>query len=57
MHVGFAPIFRNPTNALSDAEVYRQEVRLAEPLGFDSVWSIERRFNGLHYVSKVTVQM
>jgi hypothetical protein len=30
MHVGYAPIFQNPNNALSDAEVYRQELRLAE---------------------------
>ncbi len=47
MHVGYAPIFQNPNNALSDAEVYRQELRLAEmaePLGFDSVWSVEHHF-------------
>ncbi len=47
MHVGYTPIFQNPDNALSDAEVYRQEVRLAEmaePLGFDSVWGIEHHF-------------
>jgi alkanesulfonate monooxygenase SsuD/methylene tetrahydromethanopterin reductase-like flavin-dependent oxidoreductase (luciferase family) len=47
MHVGYAPIFQNPENALSDAEVYRQELRLAEmaePLGFDSVWSVEHHF-------------
>ena len=47
MHVGYAPAFQNPGNARSDAEVYRQELRLAEmaePLGFDSVWSIEHHF-------------
>lgn len=47
MHVGYAPIFQNPANARSDAEVYRQELRLAEmaePLGFDSVWSVEHHF-------------
>lgn len=47
MHVGYAPLFQNPDNALSDAEVYRQELRLvemAEPLGFDSVWSVEHHF-------------
>ena len=47
MHVGYAPLFQNPENALSDAEVYRQELRLAEmaePLGFDSVWSVEHHF-------------
>ncbi|MBI3326222.1 MAG: LLM class flavin-dependent oxidoreductase [Nitrospinae bacterium] len=47
MHVGYAPIFQNPSNALSDAEVYRQELRLvemAEPHGFDSIWSVEHHF-------------
>src|ERR1700694_2569701 len=47
MHVGYAPIFQNPGNTLSDAEVYRQELRLAdmaEPLGFDSIWSVEHHF-------------
>lgn len=47
MHVGFTPIFQNPGNAMSDAEVYRQEVRLAEmaePMGFDSIWGIEHHF-------------
>jgi len=47
MHVGYAPIFQNPGNALPDAEVYRHELRLAEmaePLGFDSVWSVEHHF-------------
>src|SRR2546421_9573570 len=47
MHVGYAPVFQNPGNALSDAEVYRQELRLAEmaePLGFESIWSVEHHF-------------
>lgn len=47
MHVGYAPIFQNPGHALPDAEVYRQELRLtemAEPLGFDSIWSVEHHF-------------
>jgi alkanesulfonate monooxygenase SsuD/methylene tetrahydromethanopterin reductase-like flavin-dependent oxidoreductase (luciferase family) len=47
MHVGYAPLFQNPENALPDHEVYRQELRLAElaePLGFDSVWSVEHHF-------------
>ena len=47
MHVGYTPIFQNPGNQRSDAEVYREEVRLAEmaePLGFDSVWGIEHHF-------------
>ena len=47
MHVGFGPLFQNPGNRLSDAQVYRQELRLAEmaePLGFDSIWSVEHHF-------------
>src|SRR4051812_36219552 len=47
MHVGFGPLFQNPGNRLSDAEVYRQELRLAEmaePLGFDSIWGVEHHF-------------
>jgi alkanesulfonate monooxygenase SsuD/methylene tetrahydromethanopterin reductase-like flavin-dependent oxidoreductase (luciferase family) len=47
MRVGYASLFQNPHNALSDREVWREEVRmacLAEPLGFDSVWSIEHHF-------------
>jgi alkanesulfonate monooxygenase SsuD/methylene tetrahydromethanopterin reductase-like flavin-dependent oxidoreductase (luciferase family) len=47
MHVGYAPIFQNPENRLPDAEVYREEVRLAEmaePMGFDSIWSVEHHF-------------
>lgn len=47
MHVGYGAAFQNPNNALSDAEVYQGELRLAElaePLGFDSVWSIEHHF-------------
>ena len=45
MHVGYGAAFQNPNNALSDAEVYRNELRfaeMAEPLGFDSVWSSDR---------------
>ena len=47
MHVGYAPLFQNPENALPDIEVYRNELRLAEmaeSLGFDSVWSVEHHF-------------
>ena len=48
MHVGYGVAFQNPDNALSDAEVYHHEVRMAEmaePLGFDSVWSVEHHFD------------
>ena len=47
MHVGYGAAFQNPNNAHSDAEVYRNELRfaeMAEPLGFDSVWSVEHHF-------------
>ncbi len=30
MHVGYGAVFQNPKNALPDAEVYRNELRLAE---------------------------
>jgi alkanesulfonate monooxygenase SsuD/methylene tetrahydromethanopterin reductase-like flavin-dependent oxidoreductase (luciferase family) len=48
MHIGYGAAFQNPHNALSDMEVWLNEVRLAEmaePLGFDSVWSIEHHFD------------
>ncbi|MGC1678928.1 MAG: LLM class flavin-dependent oxidoreductase [Candidatus Binataceae bacterium] len=48
MHVGYGVAFQNPHNTISDAEVYRNELRLcemAEPLGFDSVWSVEHHFD------------
>src|SRR5262249_60218601 len=47
MHVGYAPVFQTPGTAPPDAEVSRQELRLAEmaePLGFDSIWSVEHHF-------------
>jgi len=48
MHVGYGSVFQNPNNQLSDREVWRNEIRLAEmaePMGFDSVWSIEHHFD------------
>ena len=48
MHVGYGCYFQNPDGALSDAEVYANEIRLAEmaePLGFDSIWSVEHHFD------------
>jgi len=56
MHVGYGAAFQNPNNALSDAEVWRNEVRLAEmaePLGFDSVWSVEHHFDDYTMVPDV----
>ena len=42
-----ASIFQNPGRRLTDHDVYREELRLAdlvEPLGFDSIWSVEHHF-------------
>jgi alkanesulfonate monooxygenase SsuD/methylene tetrahydromethanopterin reductase-like flavin-dependent oxidoreductase (luciferase family) len=47
MHVGMAAVFQNPGKARSDRDVYLNELRLAglaEPLGFQSVWSVEHHF-------------
>jgi alkanesulfonate monooxygenase SsuD/methylene tetrahydromethanopterin reductase-like flavin-dependent oxidoreductase (luciferase family) len=47
MHVGMATIFQNPGRVRSDHDVYRDELRLAdlaEPLGFESIWSVEHHF-------------
>lgn len=46
MHVGYASIFQASATR-SDAEVYRDEIRLAdlaEPLGFESIWGVEHHF-------------
>ncbi len=47
MHVGTAIVFQNPGRRRPDHEVYADELRLAdlvEPLGFDSIWSVEHHF-------------
>jgi len=47
MHVGMSTVFQNPHQAISDQEVYRNELRLAdqaEPLGFQSIWGVEHHF-------------
>jgi alkanesulfonate monooxygenase SsuD/methylene tetrahydromethanopterin reductase-like flavin-dependent oxidoreductase (luciferase family) len=48
MHVGMSAFFQNLGRPISDHEVYRHEVSmadLAEPLGFDSVWAAEHHFD------------
>jgi alkanesulfonate monooxygenase SsuD/methylene tetrahydromethanopterin reductase-like flavin-dependent oxidoreductase (luciferase family) len=48
MKVGGAVIFQNPLNQRSDYDVYRDELRIGdlyEPLGFDSIWSVEHHFD------------
>jgi alkanesulfonate monooxygenase SsuD/methylene tetrahydromethanopterin reductase-like flavin-dependent oxidoreductase (luciferase family) len=57
MHVGFAPLFQNLGVPIPDHEVYRRELamaRAAEPLGFDSVWSVEHHFTDYTMVPDVT---
>jgi alkanesulfonate monooxygenase SsuD/methylene tetrahydromethanopterin reductase-like flavin-dependent oxidoreductase (luciferase family) len=47
MHVGMAAVFQNPGRQIPDRTVYEQDLRLidlAEPLGFDSVWTVEHHF-------------
>ncbi len=47
MHVGMCTIFQNPNKHTTDQEVYANDVRLAEmaePLGFNSIWTVEHHF-------------
>ena len=47
MHVGMSSVFQNPKRMVSDHQVYRDELRLAdlaEPLGFQSIWGVEHHF-------------
>jgi alkanesulfonate monooxygenase SsuD/methylene tetrahydromethanopterin reductase-like flavin-dependent oxidoreductase (luciferase family) len=47
MHVGTAVIFQSPAQTISDREVYEGNVRLAdlaEPLGYESIWTAEHHF-------------
>ncbi len=56
MRVGMAPIFQNPLNQSDDGDVYANELRLAdlaEPLGFDSLWSVEHHFSDYTMVPDV----
>jgi alkanesulfonate monooxygenase SsuD/methylene tetrahydromethanopterin reductase-like flavin-dependent oxidoreductase (luciferase family) len=48
MKVGGAVIFQNPFNKSSDYDVYKNDLRIGdlyEPLGFDSIWSVEHHFD------------
>jgi alkanesulfonate monooxygenase SsuD/methylene tetrahydromethanopterin reductase-like flavin-dependent oxidoreductase (luciferase family) len=57
MHVGFAPLFQNLGKPIPDHEVYVLELamaRAAEPMGFDSVWSVEHHFTDYTMVPDVT---
>lgn len=57
MDVGASIIFQNKHRARSDYEVYQNELRLAdlvEPLGFDSIWSVEHHFTDYTMCPDVT---
>src|SRR4029077_9662787 len=44
---GMAAVFQNTGRQVSDRQVYLNEMALAdmaEPLGFDSIWSVEHHF-------------
>jgi alkanesulfonate monooxygenase SsuD/methylene tetrahydromethanopterin reductase-like flavin-dependent oxidoreductase (luciferase family) len=48
MKVGASVIFQNPFDRRPDYDIYREELALgdlAEPLGFDSLWSVEHHFD------------
>ena len=56
MKVGYAYICQNPFNQGSDHDCHRNERRLAdlaEPLGFDSFWSVEHHFTDYTMVPDV----
>lgn len=53
MHVGYSTNFNNPGNQLPDRDVYERELYLCdfvEPLGFDSVWTVEHHFTEYNMV-------
>jgi len=48
MHVGYTAAFQNPFDAISDTELYAEEMRLCDlavELGFDSLWTVEHHFD------------
>ena len=47
MHVGTSVIFQNPGETIDDKQIYAQDMALAlqaEPLGYESIWSVEHHF-------------
>ena len=47
MKLGMQMLFQNP-GTMSDEELYRRELKvaeLAEPMGFDTLWSVEHHFD------------
>jgi len=48
MRTGYMLLFQNAHEGMSDAEMVRNEMRIAEsaePLGFDTIWSAEHHFD------------
>jgi alkanesulfonate monooxygenase SsuD/methylene tetrahydromethanopterin reductase-like flavin-dependent oxidoreductase (luciferase family) len=57
MHVGMSAFFQNLTGQETDREVYAQAVamaEMAEPLGFESVWTAEHHFDNYTMCPSVT---
>lgn len=57
MHVGMTTFFQNLGQPISDQAVYAHEVAMAdmaEPLGFDSIWSAEHHFTDYTMCPSVT---
>ena len=53
MHVGYSCQFNNPYDGLRDAEVWERDLslyRLAEPLGFDGLWTVEHHFTSYNLI-------
>ena len=47
MHVGYSAIFQGSHDTADDPDIWRGDLQLAslaEPLGFDSIWSVEHHF-------------
>ena len=47
MHVGMCSIFQSTDKNVNDRTVYNNDLalaRMAEPLGFESVWTVEHHF-------------
>ena len=47
MHVGHTAIFQNPNQAVTDYQIYQEDMALAKEcadLGYQSVWGIEHHF-------------
>ena len=48
MKIGMTAVFHNPYDRRSDGDVYASDLALAalaEPLGYDSLWTVEHHFD------------